>query len=130
MNTNNFEEIKALHPTWSDEQIWTAISLNMEADNVIEKKGANITMDDPDIFKEIITGAKNWLEAALPVIFEKVSWLFDQLLQNIASWIKKGWAYITDYIEKLWLSPSNPFLSNFRNFRYSPGMDQKNNPPT
>lgn len=35
MNNLKFDEIKAKHPEWSDEQIWTAISLDMQADNVI-----------------------------------------------------------------------------------------------
>ena len=31
-----FDIIKEKHPNWSDEQIWSAVSLDMEADRVIE----------------------------------------------------------------------------------------------
>lgn len=92
-----FDIIKEKHPNWSDEQIWSAVSLDMEADRVIEEKG-EISPDDPDIIEEIIRGAMEWLDDALPLIMEKVRDLFNALLQNIGNWLRKGMEYVMDFI--------------------------------
>lgn len=100
MNNEKYNAMKAKHPEWSDEQIWTAISLDMEATAVIEKKGDDINPNDPDIFTTIIEGAKKWLELVLPIIFARVKPFFDKLLDNLAVWIKKGWDYVSVLISK------------------------------
>lgn len=92
-----FDIIKEKHPNWTDEQIWSAVSLDMEADRVIEEKG-EINPDDPDIIEEIIRGAMEWLDDALPMIMEKVRDLFNALLQNIGNWLRKGMEYLMDFI--------------------------------
>lgn len=69
----------------------------MEADRVIEEKG-EISPDDPDIIEEIIRGAMEWLDDALPMIMEKVRDLFNALLQNIGNWLRKGMEYVMDFI--------------------------------
>ena len=92
-----FDIIKEKHPNWSDEQIWSAVSLDMEADRVIEEKG-EISPNDPDIIEEIIRGAMEWLDDAFPMILEKVRNLFNALLQNIGNWLRKGMEYVMDFI--------------------------------
>lgn len=100
MNNEKYNAMKAKHPEWSDEQIWTAISLDMQADATIEKKGGNINPNDPDIITEIIKRAAEWLVATLPVIFERVKPFFKKLLDNLAVWIQKGWDYVSVLISK------------------------------
>ena len=100
-----YNELKAKHPDWSDEQIWTAISLDMEADKTIEDKGADVSPDDPDIIKSILEGAKNWLKEVLPQVFEKVAKFFDNLLENIGTWVKKGLLYVKELIDKWFSGP-------------------------
>lgn len=101
MRNPKYDEIKAKHPEWSDEQIWTAISLDMQADTVIEKKGDNVDPNDPDVITEILRGAKNWLEEVLPDIFAKVAKFFDSLLSTIGKWVQKGLSYVVDAIAYL-----------------------------
>ncbi len=108
-NIERFNEIKAAHPTWSDEQIWTAISLEMEADKTITEKGSNIDRNDPEIFQEIIRRAGEWLEAVLPKIFNKVKELFAQLLNRLAKWAKDIWPSVMDFV-KNWFRTSGPML--------------------
>ena len=99
MNENpKFQELKAKHPDWSDEQIWTAISLDMEADRVIEQKGADVNPDDPTIITEVINGAREWLKEILPQIFEKVKEFFSNLLANLKEWLMDG---LKSLIEKI-----------------------------
>lgn len=100
MNIDKFNEIKAKHPEWSDEQVWTAVSLDMQTDVVINQKGDDISMEDPDIIEEIIKGAMNWLEEVLPIIFEKVHNILERFLENIGEWIRKGIDYIIQAISK------------------------------
>ena len=101
MSNPKYDEMKAKHPDWSDEQIWTAISLDMEADKVIDEKGADVNPDDPDIIKEIIIGAKRWLSEVLPQIFERVRNFFDKLITTIGTWVQKGLSYVIDLIDTL-----------------------------
>ncbi len=101
MDNPKFNEIKAKHPDWSDEQIWTALSLNMEADNVIENAGDDIAPNDPDIIKEIIVGAQNWLKEVLPNIFAKVAQFFERMISTIGEWVQKGLSYVVDAIARL-----------------------------
>ena len=69
-NNSVYQRIKEKHPDWSDEQIWTAASLDMQADVVIDQKGKDVSVNDPDIMEMIIRGAMDWLDEALPLIFE------------------------------------------------------------
>ena len=101
MNNSKYDEMKSKHPDWSDEQIWTAISLDMEADKVIDEKGSDVNPDDPNIIKEILIGAKKWLSEVLPQIFERVRNFFDKLITTIGTWVKKGLAYVVDLIDTL-----------------------------
>jgi len=100
MNTEKFNEIKAKHPEWSDEQVWTAVSLDMQTDAVINQKGDDVSMEDPDIIEEIIRGAMGWLEEVLPIIFEKVHNILEKFLENIGEWIRKGIDFIIQTISK------------------------------
>ena len=100
MSNPKYDEYKAKHPDWSDEQIWTAASLDMQADVVIEQKGKDASVNEPDIMELIIRGAIEWLDEALPLIFEKVKQMFANLLQNLGSWIRKGWDYLMQIISK------------------------------
>ena len=93
-----YQKIKAKHPEWSNEQIWTAVSLDMQADAVINEKGDDISRNDPDIIEGIIKGAMEWLDEVLPAIFEKVINLFSNLLQNLSGCIRKGLDYVMEYI--------------------------------
>lgn len=101
MNNQKYNEYKAKHPDWSDEQIWTAISLDMEADVVIENKGEDVNPDDPDVIKEILVGARNWLSEVLPQIFERVKTFFDKIISTLGTWVQKGLQYVVDLIGTL-----------------------------
>ena len=100
MNNEKYNAMKAKHPEWSDEQIWTAISLDMQANATIEEKGGDINPNDPDIMTTIIKAALKWIEVALPIIFERVKQFFEKLLDNLPVWIQKGWDYVTVLISK------------------------------
>lgn len=101
MNNPKYDYYKSKHPEWSDEQIWTAVSLDMESNKVIDEKGADIDPNDPDIIKEVLDGARKWLSEVLPVIFAKVSQFFDKLLSTIGEWVSKGLTYVVEAIAYL-----------------------------
>lgn len=100
-NNDRYNHYKELHPEWSEDQIWAAISIEMEAENVLDKKGQNIIANDPDIIKEILDGAKNWLQEVLPNVFAKVAAFFDRLISTIGEWIQKGLSFVVESIAKL-----------------------------
>lgn len=101
MSNQKYDEYKRQHPEWNDEQIWTAISLSMEAENVIDNAGKNVSADDPEIWEKIVVGARNWLSVTLPGIFARVGSFFDNLLSTIGQWVGKGLRYIFDAIAGL-----------------------------
>lgn len=101
MSNPKYDEFKVKHPDWSDEQIWTAISLDMEADAVIENKGEDVNPNDPDIIQEILVGARKWLAEVLPQIYERVRDFFENVINTLASWVQKGIQYVVDLIESL-----------------------------
>lgn len=101
MNNPKYDYYKAKHPEWSDEQIWTAVSLDMESDNVIDEKGSDVDPNDPDLIKEVLDGARKWLSEVLPDIFAKVAKFFDILLTTIGDWVQKGLSYVVEAIAYL-----------------------------
>ena len=101
MNNPKYDYYKAKHPEWSDEQIWTAGSLAMESDKVIDEKGADVDPNDPDMIKEVLDGARKWLSEVLPDIFAKVAKFFDTLLTTIGEWVQKGLSYVVEAIAYL-----------------------------
>lgn len=101
MNNPKCDYYKAKHPEWSDEQIWTAVSLDMESDKVIDEKGADVDPNDPDMIKEVLDGARKWLSEVLPDIFAKVAKFFDTLLTTIGEWVQKGLSYVVEAIAYL-----------------------------
>lgn len=101
MNNPKYDYYKAKRPEWSDEQIWTAVSLDMESDKVIDEKGADVDPNDPDMIKEVLDGARKWLSEVLPDIFVKVAKFFDTLLTTIGEWVQKGLSYVVEAIAYL-----------------------------
>lgn len=97
-----YNRIKAEHPDWSEEQIWTAVSVEMNSANVINEAGPNIDPNNPDIIKSVLEGAKIWLKEVLPNIFVKVASFFDSLILNVGEWCQKGLSYIVKAIEVLY----------------------------
>lgn len=98
MNNPTYDRIKSEHPDWSEEQIWSAVSLYMQSDIVIDQAGKDVDPDDPDLVAQIIKGAEAWLEEVLPLVFAKVEQLFRNLLSHIGDWIRKGLDYVVHFI--------------------------------
>lgn len=94
MENPRYKYYKELYPDWSEEQIWTAISLDMKTKDVVVNQGGNISIEDNVIMREIIRGASEWLEAVLPDIFEKVKDFFIVLLDKIKDWVQAKFADI------------------------------------
>ncbi len=103
MNNERFERIKAKHPDWSDEQIWMAVSIDMQQDATIEKEGDDIDPNDPNIWEVIITKAKDWLSEVLPIVFEKVKEVFTNLLNQIKEWVSENLPIIIEKVRD-WLA--------------------------
>lgn len=105
MDNSRYNFYKENYPDWSDEQIWTAISLDLKTNDIVKKHDGNINIQDPDILKKIIEGAREWLEAVLPDIFEKVRDLFSSILEQVIEWVEEK---VNDILSKL-----PEYISNF-----------------
>lgn len=102
MDNQKYEYYKKLHPEWSEEQIIAAVSVDMSAANVITKAGKDVTPNDPDIIRDVLDGARNWLKEVLPDVFAKVAEMFEKLINNIGAWAQKGLEYVIDAIDFLY----------------------------
>ena len=101
MNKNErFDRIKAKHPDWSDDQVWMAVSLDLQQDASIEQN-KDVDPKDPNIWKTIVTKAKDWLQEVLPVVFEKVKEIFAALLNRLKEWIAENVPVIFEKITEL-----------------------------
>ncbi|MBO7211972.1 MAG: hypothetical protein J6V44_13365 [Methanobrevibacter sp.] len=98
MNNERYNFYKKEHPEWSDEQIWTAISIDMQTAKTFRDGGYDVDINQPDVVEKILVGARNWLSTALPQIFQKVKDLFNNLINTIASWVQRGLQYVVDII--------------------------------
>lgn len=99
MDNERFERIKAMHPDWSDEQIWIAVSIDLQQDQTIRQQG-DIDPNDPVIWEIIIRKAKDWLQEVWPVVFEKVKEIFAGLLNKIKEWISNKIPVVIDWIRE------------------------------
>lgn len=97
-NHPKYKFYKQMHPEWSDDQIKTAISIDLSADNEITRAGANVDPNDPNLISNIIEGARTWLAEVLPQVFERVKGFFEQIINTLASWVQKGLQYVVDLI--------------------------------
>ena len=100
MNNEKYEYYKNLHPEWRDEQIWSAVSIDMSAAKEISERGNSVSPNDPDLIKAVLDGARNWLRDVLPNVFIKVQAFFDKMIQSIGEWIQKGLSYVIELISK------------------------------
>ena len=89
MNKNKlFKQVKSEHGDWSDEQIWTQVSVMINSADVISGQGPNVSLTQ-DLLRTILVKAKEWMRNTLPTIFGKVVGFFDELLNNFLSGPKR-----------------------------------------
>ncbi len=100
INNERFDRIKAKHPDWSDEQVWMAVSLDMQQDTTIDQN-KDVDPKDPNIWETIVIKAKGWLQEVLPVVFEKVKEFFNTLLRRIREWIEENVPVIMENIRNI-----------------------------
>lgn len=100
-NHPKYKFYKQMHPEWSDDQIKTAISIDLSADNEITRAGTNVDPNDPNLIRNIIEGARAWLAEVLPQVFERVKNFFDKIISTLASWVQKGLQYVVNLIETI-----------------------------
>lgn len=93
---------KQLYPDWSEEQLWTAVSIDEQAKITLKEGGKDINILDSDIINRILIKARAWLADVLPQIFERVQRFFDDVLTSIASWAQRGLQYVIELIGSIW----------------------------
>ena len=99
MNSERYNYYKQLHPDWSEEQIWTAVSIDMQAAKTVKQGGEDVDVTDPDVITDILSGAKRWLKEVLPNIFERIGKFIDNAIATVISWAKRGILYLKELIE-------------------------------
>lgn len=91
-----YDIYKEQHPDWSDEQIWTAISLDMETKKAVLEGGKDVDVHSREFVDKIIRKAMDWLDQVMPIVYEKVQRFLTKALECIGYWISKGWDYLVE----------------------------------
>lgn len=92
-----FKELKGKHPDWSDEQIWTNVSVMLSSSETITTSGPDVAYSE-DLLRTVLEKAKEWLLETLPEIFAKVADFFNELLESLPNWAKQGIKYAFKFI--------------------------------
>lgn len=91
-----YEEIHTTLPDWTDEQVWTQVSIRISGEETISMN-PDIDINDNAIVRTIIEMANRWIRENLPYIWENVKEWFANILNNIIDWFKeRGSSFITD----------------------------------
>ena len=93
-SNERYNYYKRLHPDWSEEQIWTAVSIDMQTANTIKRGGEDVDVNDEQVIHYILKSAQQWLEEVLPAIYRKVADFFRRAFE----WIKEGIHNILDWL--------------------------------
>lgn len=88
-----FKELKTNHPDWTDEQVWTNVSVMLSGEEAVTAAGPNVSPTE-DLLRVVLEKAKEWLLETLPEIFLKVAEFFDDLISSLPNWAQKGLSYI------------------------------------
>jgi len=96
-----YTEIRESHPDWSEEQVWTQVSVRLSGEKTISELPKDTSINNSEIKNEIIRTiferAGYWLEQYLPIIWEKVKGWFSGVLTNIIDWFRgRDWSFITN----------------------------------
>lgn len=98
----HYQDIKAFHPDWTENQIWTQVSIRMKAGDMIATTDpATLEAQKKTIMRIILRQAQRWLCENLPEIWEHVKDFFANLLDNIVD-------YVCDSLRDSWRN----FLNN------------------
>ena len=100
MSNEKYDYYQRLHPEWSEEQIWAAVSIDMNAAKEINERGNDVSPNDPDLIKAVLDGARDWLRDVLPNVFVKVQAFFDKMILSIGEWVQKGLSSVLELISK------------------------------
>ena len=93
-----FAQIKKEHPDWTEEQIWTQVSILISAENEVAND-SNVNPTE-EFIKLVLEKAQEWLIEVLPHIFFFFSKFFAHLLERLPDWFHKGISYVYDCITK------------------------------
>ncbi len=92
-----FEQTKSMHPSWSEEQVWTKVSFDKQGDELIATHPEGLDITD-DVIRIILRRAEEWLRQGLPVIYDRLKDFFVSLWDNISTWIQEGLNKIIELI--------------------------------
>ena len=94
-----FAQLKEQHPEWSDEQIWTQVSVMLSADEAISQN-PHAQPTDVDFIRVILYKAQEWLQDNLPEIFDRVADFLNLLISRLPDWAKNGIQFVGILIAK------------------------------
>lgn len=100
MDNERYNYYKAQHPDWTEEQIWTAISIDMQTKQAVSNGNEDVDLTNPETVADIIRKASEWLKEVLPHIFEKIGKVLDHAIATVVSWVKHGFKYLQELIQK------------------------------
>lgn len=97
----HYQDIKAFHPDWTENQIWTQVSIRMKAGDMIATTDpATLEAQKKEIMRIILRQAQRWLHENLPEIWKHVKDFFASLWDNIVDCVRDSWR---DFLNNVFL---------------------------
>ena len=75
--------------------------MDMSADNIIDDIGGTEEFDTQSVLTQVLEGAREWLEATLPVIYAKVKTFFQEAFRRIGEVVGRGIKAVKELISIL-----------------------------
>lgn len=94
-----YQQVKEQHPDWTDEQIWTQVSVMIGADDAVTNSDPSTPLEA--LLEIVIRKAEEWLRTNLPRIFAKVVDFFAQLWERLPDIVMRGLNYLWRVIEDI-----------------------------
>lgn len=94
-----YKQVKEQHPNWTDEKIWTQVSVMIGADDAVLSSDPSTPLEL--LLEIVIKKAEDWLRVNLPKIFAKVAEFFTKLWERLPDIIMRGLNYIWRVIEEI-----------------------------
>jgi len=91
-----YQEVSRMYPNMSEDGKWTQVSIMLNGDILVDERGPNVSPTE-ELLRLVLERAKAWLLEELPTIFEKVVIFFDDLINSLPEWAKKGIKYAIQF---------------------------------
>lgn len=96
-----YNRLASKYPSWTHKQIMKKLAFEIEIEDVVNKKGENVNLEDPEIMSWILKGVKSFLQG-VGVYIQELFEVIDNILDALTEMIYRGITYIGNRLKDFW----------------------------